>query len=96
MTDSGGHDWFEDFNRSACEGTHPKYDLKCPKKVEGAVDRCGVCGCTLVGLDLTNSPPSNCIRREAHRTAADGGAPAPSAYLDRESPVDRFLGDGGG
>lgn len=86
-----GHDWFTEFNRAACEGEHPNYDSVCPKKQEGVVDTCGVCGCTLVGLDLTNSPPSDCIRADAHRTAADGGAPAPAEYLDRESPVDRFI-----
>lgn len=62
-----GHDWFSRFDRDVCEGTHPDVDGVCPLKDEGLIDRCGECGCTLVGLDMTNSPPDGCIRSEHHK-----------------------------
>lgn len=31
-----------------------------------SIARCGVCGCTLAGLDMADAPPPDCIRREHH------------------------------
>lgn len=63
------HDWFDGFDKSVCYGTAPGVDGVCPKLLEGAIDRCGVCGCTIMGLSLSETPPSDCVRREEHADA---------------------------
>lgn len=61
------HDWFEGFDDSVCYGGHPAVDGVCPKLVEGRLDRCGVCGCFIRGLQKSQSAPTNCTRIEAHK-----------------------------
>lgn len=87
----GGHDWLDGFDRRVCDGTHAGVEGVCPEKTGTVVDRCGVCGCTIFGLALSATPPTDCVRREKHRVATDGGAPASVEYTDQESPVDRFF-----
>lgn len=31
-----------------------------------SLDKCGACGCSLVGLDAADAPPDNCVRRDVH------------------------------
>ena len=63
---SAGHDWREGFDDDVCYGRREDYPDECPKLNGGSVDTCGVCGCTIVGLDMTDTPPSKCVRREGH------------------------------
>lgn len=63
---TSSHDWREGFDQDVCYGQRDAYPEKCPKLNEGGVDTCGVCGCTIVGLDMTDTPPSKCERREGH------------------------------
>lgn len=53
-----GHEWGHGFDRDVCEG--------CPKKKGGAVETCGVCGCPLFNLNMTDAPPSKCPRLDGH------------------------------
>lgn len=63
----GEKEWRTYFDRDVCEGRTDEYDEVCPKKYKTAgIARCGCCGCTLKGLDLADSPPSDCPRLESH------------------------------
>jgi len=68
-----GHDWFDGFDKRACNGDHPEADGECPKLKKGAVNTCGVCGCTIFGLSMSETPPTDCVRRNLHQPATDGG-----------------------
>lgn len=74
-----GHDWGDGFDVEVCEGCphviDPDGDSENPladlgAKAIGAAglgsERCGLCGCYLKGLDKTNSPPSDCPRKDEH------------------------------
>lgn len=55
------HEYGHGFDADVCEG--------CPKKKDGVIPRCGICGCPLLTLEKVKggSPPSDCIRLEQHR-----------------------------
>jgi hypothetical protein len=63
------HDWFAGFDADVCYGEGDEYEGVCPKLIDGSVDRCGVCECTIKGLSVADTPPSKCVRLEGHTDA---------------------------
>jgi hypothetical protein len=63
---SASHDWFDGFDRDVCYGRTEDTEGKCPKLEEGTVAQCGVCWCTISGLDTADTVPTECVRREKH------------------------------
>jgi len=86
-----GHDWFEGFDKRACYGDHPETDEVCPKLQDGVIDTCGVCGCTIMGLSMSETPPTDCVRRNLHAPETDGGHPVDVPSMRRDVTALRWL-----